>query len=571
MTNTNNTVRLIGVCGLSTTVLAALVYAQPTDPKPAASDGVVSLEEFIVRESALAASGDVMPTSRPVASVFGSQSIVDTPRSVTVLTPELIKQFDIQDFGDLAKIGAGTQQINYYGVPGIPTLRGARGSVYFNGMQRAFQRNEMPLSFGSLEGIDLVKGPAPAHFGAALVGGYVNLLPKSPYFDKNRGQFQLEVGQYESLRSQFDVGGPLLIAGKPAAYRLSVTGQLADSYYDKIGNDFFSTYGSVKAELLKNVTLFTGGEYFKYKSNENAGWNRPTQQLIDNGSYVIGEPVSIASSNWGGNADRSKLSSSKALVVSADVVDAAVASGRMTSAQRAAMNNLSTVAGRTAAYGGSLPSADIAATTSGYQYTPAYFAAGGTALTKKIEGNQVLADDKDFANSENFFWFADLDSKVNPDRTIKNQVIVDYINTEKRSSYGYAFDSEQLVVENKLSIVEEIPLLKSLMTYGASYRFTDAMQLQDFWDEPFSRRDISTGLVSANSIVVAGDSPYGNFWNGGFGGQGGNVKSTLQQYSAFAVANTEFTKKLKVDSSFLVGYAPFEVGAPSEWARGLVC
>lgn len=522
------------------------------------------LEEFIVRESAANMAGDLLPTSRPVMSVFGNQSILDTPRSVTVLTPELIKQLDIQDFSDLAKIGAGTQQTNYYGVPGIPTIRGAKGSVYFNGMQRAYQRNEMPLSFGSIEGMDVVKGPAPGHYGAALVGGYVNLIPKSPYFDSKRGELRIEVGQYDSVRSQFDVGGPTLLLGKPAAYRISVTGQLADSYYDRVGNDFVSLYGSVKAEIAKDVTLFTGGEYFNYKSNENAGWNRPTQQLADSGRYVIGEPVSVASSGWGGNADRSQIYGNSALVLPASVVNAAVDSGRITAAQRSAMNDLSTIPGRTAAYGGTLPGPEIAATTSGFQYTPAYFAAGGEVFTAQIEGSTVLADDTDFADSQNFFWFGDIESKRNPDRTVRLQNIVDHISTEKRSSYGYAFDSEQTVLESKLSITEDIGFLNTELTYGTSVRYTDAWQLQDFWDEPFSRRDITQGTISGNSVVFAGGpGPNGtNYWTQF--GQGGNYESELLQLSAFVYGDSKITEKLHIFTSALFGYASFEVGAPSE-------
>jgi iron complex outermembrane receptor protein len=560
---------LHGGYGLGLLAAPFVALGQETTTAPSVtttSSDVVTLDEFIIRESAGAAAGDLLPTSRPVMSVFGNQSIVDTPRSVTVLTPELLKQFDIQDFSDLSKIGAGTQQANYYGVPGIPTIRGAKGSVYFNGMQRAYQRNEMPLSFGSIEGMDVVKGPAPGNFGAALVGGYVNLIPKSPYFDAKRGQIQVEVSQHDSIRSQFDVGGPTLLLGKPAAYRISVTGQLADSYYDRVGNDFVSIYGSVKAEISKDVTLFTGGEYFNYKSNENAGWNRPTQQLVDSGRYVIGEPVSVASSAWGGNADRTQIYGNSALVVPASLVNAAVASGKITAAQQAAMNDLSTDAGRTAAYGGALPGAEVAQTTSGFQYTPAYFAAGGTVFTKKIDGSTVLTDDTDFADSQNFFWFGDLESKRNADRTIRLQNIVDYINTEKRSSYGYAFDSEQTVLESKLSISEDIGFLDTALTYGASVRYTDAWQLQDFWDEPFSRRDISLGTISGNSVVFAGGinpaNPGTNYWTQF--GQGGNVESQLMQLSAFAYGDSKLTERIHVLSSALLGYGSFETGAPAE-------
>jgi iron complex outermembrane receptor protein len=574
---------------LAATLSAAALSFHTSAAQEAAPTGeIVTLEEFSVRESALAAAGDVLPTSRPVLSVFGSGSILETPRSVTVLTPELMKQFDIKDFGDLAKVGAGTQQINYYGVPGIPTVRGAKGSVFFNGMQRAYQRNEMPLSFGSLEGMDLVKGPAPAHFGAALVGGYVNLIPKSPYFDQKRGSVKVEIGQNDSYNIQTDVGGPTLLLGKPAAYRISLTGQLADSYYDRIGNDYLSLYGAVKAEVAKDVTVFTGGEFFNYKSNENAGWNRPTQQLINSGRYVVGEPISVADSRTGGYANRGLIyggtgfkygpaipESSVALVVPESYINSALASGAITPAQVALMNDLSTPGGRAAAYA-DIPAGDlpfISQTASGYQYTPAYFAAGGRALTAQIDGNQVLSDDSDYADSQNFFWFGDIESKRNPDRTVRNQTMVEYISTDKLSSYGYAFESEQLVLENKLSITENFSLLNTTLTYGASARYTEALQLQDFWDEPFSRRDISQSGVSNNSRVAAGGpSIYSNgvnYWNGGFGGQGGNVESDLLQLSLFAYAESKITDQITAYSSALVGYAPYEVAPPGDWAVGV--
>lgn len=548
-------------------------------PEPEA----VRLEEFIVRESAVT-SGTVLPTSRPVDSVFGSQSVLEAPRAVTIITPELLRQFDIQDFGDLARLGAGTQQINYYGVPGIPTLRGAKGSVYFNGMQRAFNRNEMPLSFGSIEGMDLVKGPAPAHFGAALVGGYVNLLPKSPYFDMQRGSMQIEIGQYDSYRMQADVGGPVLLGDIPAAYRVSLTAQLADSYYDRVGNDFISLYASMKAELAPGVTLFTGAEFYNYKSNENAGWNRPTQELLDSGRYVVGEPISVADSRWGGNANRDLIyggtgfkygppipSSSVALVVPPSYVTAALSAGTVTPAQVALMNDLSTTSGRAAAYA-DIPSSAlpfIAQTSSGFQYTPAYIAAGGPVFTTTIDGSTVLTDDSDFADSQNLFWFADLVFSGNPDRRLRNQTIIDYISTTKLSSYGYAFDSEQLVIENKTSITEEIEAISTTITYGVSGRFTTAWQLQDFWDEPFSRRDISSPTISGNSRVFSGGvAPDGSgrvYWNGGFGGVGGNIESDLFQGSVFAYGHTVFTDFLHAYTSVLGAYSFFEVGSPAEW------
>lgn len=179
----------------------AAVHAQRA--APVATDPVTELEKFIVNESALYRAGDVLPTSPPVDSVFGSgQSVLDLPRSVTVLTPELMRRFDLQGLGDLGRLGANTQPANYFGIAGTPYLRGAKAGVFFNGMARAYQRNELPVSLGSLEALDAVKGPAPSHLGPVPEGGYVNFIPKSPYFDAARGSLAVTAGANSLWRAQ---------------------------------------------------------------------------------------------------------------------------------------------------------------------------------------------------------------------------------------------------------------------------------------------------------------------------------------------------------------------------------
>lgn len=532
-------------------------------------DDVVLLDAFITSESALVNPGDVLPTSRPFLSVFGEQAIADVPRSVTILTPELMDQLGVQDFADLGRIGAGTQQINYYGLPGIPTLRGTKGAVFFNGMQRAYQRNEMPLSFGSLEAMDIVKGPAPAQFGPAVPGGYVNLIPKSPFFDRRRGSLRLEAGSYDTWRAQADVGGPFLLGRMPAAYRVSVTGQLAGSYYDRVRNDFVSLYGAIKVRVAKDVSVFAGGEFFRYKSNENPGWNRTTQRLIDTGEYVIGEPVGIVSGAWGGVADRSLLAANPALVVPAAVVDDGVARGFITAAQREAMRDLSDAAERAQAYAG-IPAAQLAAlepTTSGFQYTPDYFAAGGRVFTRKIDGSNVLSDERDHADSENLLVFGDLTDARQAGVLRRLQFQADHIETEKLSSYGYAFNTRQTVAELKASQRQEFAFLEGMeLTFGGSARFTDAKILQDYAVEPFSRRDISLPAVSPNTVVVTGPQrgPDGkNFWTATAQG-GANAHSRLWQLSAFAQATNRLTPRLTTYTALLAAHAPYTTSYPPE-------
>jgi outer membrane receptor protein involved in Fe transport len=181
-------------------------------------------------ESAAAAAGGLMPASRSSDSVFGSaKSLLDIPRSVTVLTPELMQKLGVRSFDDVARVIPGGERPNYYGVPGTPFIRGDFAGTFFNGMQRIFQRNEMPTSFGSLDGMDIVRGPAPGNYGPTQGGGYINFLPKSPYYDKFRGSLRTTVGTDDYFNTQLDVGGPLLAFGKPMAFRRSCANVCASS------------------------------------------------------------------------------------------------------------------------------------------------------------------------------------------------------------------------------------------------------------------------------------------------------------------------------------------------------
>jgi iron complex outermembrane receptor protein len=557
---------------------------------PAQSEDLTELEAFIAEETAAEDANSLLPTETLVSGAFfGDMTILDTPRAVTVLTPRLMEEFGVEDFADLAKIGAGTEQVNFYGVPGTPSIRGWKGGVFFNGVMRAWQRNEMPTSFGSLEAMEIIKGVAPAQFITTQIGGFVNMLPKSPFFDKQRGEVAIKVGSHDYFNLQADFGAPvMLFDSTPAAYRVSLTVQQADKYHDRIGNDFISMYASMKVRASDKLRFFFGGEYFNYQSNENAGWNRPTQNLIDNSEYVIGEPLSLVRLGNGGVADRNlidqtvwmygdlgsdpaKAAAFRALVVPAAVVDSAVTSGQISAAQVAAMRDLSDPAVRDDLYSG-LPD-DIARTTSGYLYTPEYFTAGGTVFTEQISGNQVLSDRSDFADSENFIFFFDTEFLASPDFNVVNKFFMEDVSTDKLSSYGYAIRTEQFVLNDRVELSNKVDIGAAVLDlkYGVELRYTEASQLQDFWVEPFARRDITNAEISANSVILAGaqtDPLIGgnNYWGGGFGSAGPSghaVESELLQTGAFLAAKADFGDMFTVIGSARFEYADWETSVPS--------
>lgn len=537
-------------------LLATLVLAnEPTRAALPADSRVTVLEKFILTESAGYRAGDVLPTSRPVDSVFeAGASVLELPRAVTVITPELLRRFDLQGLGDLGRIGAGTQTANYFGIAGTPYLRGAKAGVFFNGMARAYQRNEMPVSFGSLEALDLVKGPAPAHLGPVPEGGYANFIPKSPHFDRARGTLAVTVGSHDLQRLQLDYGSPFLLARHPAAYRVSLTGQHTASYWKNVGNHHFSGYAALKVRLREHVSLFTGAEFYNFHSNENPGWNRVTQDLIDRGEYLIGEPQNIVSAAWGGLANRDLITAPGAFTgqpanFRALILPTATAEARIAPALLALLEDRRT-------------------TDAGYRYTPDYFAAGGTALTERIDGSTVLSDPQDFANSRDFLWFLDLVSTRDAARTVTWKSFVEKLHTAKHSSYGYAVQTAQLVVDNKL-LVEQRDLLPcdTVLTYGTGLRYTYAWMVQDFAAEPFNRRDLTRPTISANSRVPAGNDsdPNGrNLWSTSIGG---STESDLWQGALFGTARTRWHEGFTTILSLRAETVSYRAVLPTEVGR----
>ena len=516
------------------------------------------LEMFIAEESAAALTDSVLPTDRAISGLFGdTTSVLEVPRSVTLLSPEIMDKFNIDSLKDLEKIGAGTQSYNYYGVAGTPVIRGAAGGTFLNGMLRAYQRNEMPLSFGSLEAIEIVKGPAPADFSPTQIGGFVNLIPKSPFFDEERGSIELEVDNWGKTIITADYGAPFLLPGEtPAAFRVSLTSQDGESYYDDFSNDFTSVYGAIKFRPKDGISVFVGGEYFDFQSNENPGWNRPTQDLVDNDNYIIGEPLDQTSGVFRGTVDRGALYGANAvsgLPANRLALEASVALALVPS-----FGNLADM----------LLVTDVDGVDK-YVYTQAYFDNGGRAVTQKIDGNEVLTDRTDFADSNNLVLFGDIVFDSNPDRTFTVKGIFENLETDKRSSYGYAVSTEQTVFGSKAFVRDRTWLPNTTTTLGVGARYTVAQILQDFFDEPFSRRDILQPTISPNTVLLVGDQrPIGqlNLWSP-TAVNGANVASELLQLSAYASLETDWTDRISTIGAVRAEYADFDISLPGEAER----
>src|SRR5690349_19766545 len=75
--------------------VATCAFAQTTADE---DSQITVLEKFIASETMIESSSTLLPNSRPVDSLYGfGMNLRDTPRAVTVLTPETLAQRNIKD------------------------------------------------------------------------------------------------------------------------------------------------------------------------------------------------------------------------------------------------------------------------------------------------------------------------------------------------------------------------------------------------------------------------------------------------------------------------------------------
>ncbi len=269
-------------------IVSTGLHAETAAPSTPATNSD-SLEEVVVKGVNL--EDQVSPLQRKVTSVFGVElSVLDTPRAVTEINAAQIRDQSIVDVTDFVKIVSSAYTNDQFGGANVPFLRGQSAEVFQNGMLRTPRSDGQPLSFNSVEGFDIIKGPASVVYGpTGNVGGYVNLVTKRPDFTGQHETVSATYGEYGTRKSQLDVTGPIT---DTLAYRVSYEYDHSGSYY-RLGYTHSSdVYAALRWLPSDQLTVDFNTEFYGAHYTENTGINRPTQQLIDSGLYYTGTGVS---------------------------------------------------------------------------------------------------------------------------------------------------------------------------------------------------------------------------------------------------------------------------------------
>ena len=233
------------------------------------------------------------PGDNTLKGIFGEGlSAAETPRAVTSLSAEAMQALNIDDLHDIVKAAPNAYASSGFGTPSLPSIRGQLGELFQDGVRRQAGNNGfgLPLSFNSVEQVDVVKGPSPVLFGSTQRnGGFVNLQTKVAPTTDSSGRATLRAGRWDQYSAQVDYG-TVIEEGK-SGIRFSAEYLDHGSFYDFAERDSTNLFIAYRYTPSTALTWDISAEYYDTDYPDNAGINRPTQDLIDNGVYITGQGV----------------------------------------------------------------------------------------------------------------------------------------------------------------------------------------------------------------------------------------------------------------------------------------
>lgn len=240
---------------------------------------------------------------RPSDTVFGiDKPLIETPRSASLINDLTIQRYGIQTINQLVAIAPGTFTASFYGVAGSLNIRGTYAENYFKGFKLIENLGTFTTPVGDAARIEVVRGPPSPIYGPGRVGGFLNFIPKSAviagaYLTRAQGEIDVTFGAYQKKNLTAQGGAPIEfgdVRGGVYAY-----GEVDDShsYYRGIYPKHQMGEISARFDFPGQWSLSLDALYYHSTGDvQTPGWNRLTQQLIDNQTYITGRNTALTAS-----------------------------------------------------------------------------------------------------------------------------------------------------------------------------------------------------------------------------------------------------------------------------------
>ncbi len=504
---------------------------------------------------------DMVLQTVPLEGALGfAKSLVETPRSVSVVSSDLIDKIGIRDGDQLSRIVPGTYTVNRWGIAGATNVRGLPADTYLRGMKRIDAQGNIRNVITMWENVEVVRGPPMPIFGNGRIGGYVNYTPKSVrgttgrYQEEATGSVTLVGGSYERMEAQVNYASPINLGDREAGFQ--VFGLINDS--DSFFRENFQRDRVIQTSAAVNLTdtwrLETGAIYQRAINAGQAGANRVTQETFDNGTYLRGTALFNLDTDFNGTVSEREIQASRGLTGFTGARPLSVNLGRVMPQRDTMLARGDSIIGVPQTYidiltnPNALPNqiwrdqaAAVAATPEGQALInagPIRYASGAPndALTNSLNGmpggflldpttlsyvprdwSRVAIEEK--ADGHTHTGYLDFLNDYDPSSIQKLQIFYDHQAQQKASQLPFNQDQDITVFETKATVIQNadsISFLQDIMPDwlagqflgSANVRYTDAQRQATSGDYD-QRRDLVAGKTPTDtftSFLIAGDT-----------------------------------------------------------------
>ncbi|WP_256582319.1 TonB-dependent siderophore receptor [Pseudomonas sp. MYb185] len=209
-------------------------------PVFAQSSAVELPDDVIVGSEVESPEGPVQgyTATRSATATKTDTAITETPRSISIVTADRMRDQGVQTVQDALRYVAGVRG-EAYGLDArgdAALVRGSMPALFLDGLQQAFgsYTNTRPDPF-ALERIEVLKGPASMLYGQSPVGGLVNMVSKRPLATQQT-ELQLQYGSHDRKQIAIDSTGPLTADGN-WLYRIVAIARDSGTQVDHVDDD----------------------------------------------------------------------------------------------------------------------------------------------------------------------------------------------------------------------------------------------------------------------------------------------------------------------------------------------
>ncbi|MEH2387093.1 MAG: TonB-dependent siderophore receptor, partial [Nostoc sp.] len=198
----------------------------------------------------------------------------DIPQSIQVVPRQVLEDRKVRSVNEAVETVSGVVDggSNFGAPSGGRVIRGFVQNGNFRNGYRDTNDSFTLTGIGTIEQVEVLKGPASVLFGAVEPGGIVNVITKQPLSEPYYS-LGFEAGNFGYYQPSIDFSGPLN-AEKTVLYRFIASYQSSESFQDFVKTDITTIAPSITLKLGDRTDLNLYYEYTNYNGypNESGSW-----------------------------------------------------------------------------------------------------------------------------------------------------------------------------------------------------------------------------------------------------------------------------------------------------------